>query len=199
MNRLSRIKLPRSAAAVRSIRTHGLSGFTLIELIFVMAIICIVLAVSLPEFSGFLAGRSTANAANKIVALARNGRALAISEGRPYRLNVDTASGSFWLNAQVGAEFKEMGSSHGQHFHIPDGTKADWLDENGSPVVSKDLPLAQGEGNEKAVPATQGVQFFPDGRCEMLTLRLTGRNGSEIDIGAPSETEMWRIAKDGQP
>jgi len=188
-------------------------GFTLIELIFVLAIICIALAVSAPEFRGFLSGQTTKNVANKIVALARHGRALAISEGRTYRLSVDTSSGTFWLDAQVGAEFKDLGTSNGQHFQIPDGTKAKWYNESGAEVVPAAKPVQQqgttapGLATLTGTAAPQGqaqqtgecVQFFSDGRCDMLSLRLTGRNDSEIELGAPSESEMWRVAKDGQP
>ena len=81
-------------------------GFTLIELIFVLAILAVVLAVTAPEFRFFIAGRNVANAANKLVALARHGRSMSIAEGRTYRLNFDASDGTLWLDAQSGAEFK---------------------------------------------------------------------------------------------
>lgn len=165
------------------------SGFTLIELIFVLAIIGIVLAVTAPEFRFFIAGRNVANAANKLVALARHARSMSIAEGRTYRLNVDTTSGTFWLDAQTGAEFKELDTDFGQRFQLPDGTKATWVGTNGAP------PAAPVQGGKPA----QSVSFFSDGRGETMTLNLIGKNGEEIDLGAPSETEMWRVAKEGQP
>src|SRR4051794_17056693 len=75
-------------------------GFTLIELIFVLAIIGIVMAVIAPDFRGFIAGQSSRNAANKLVALARHARAQSIGDGSVYRLNVDTSKNEFWLDAQ---------------------------------------------------------------------------------------------------
>ena len=210
--------IPRaSSARLRlcvSARGRWAHAFTLIELIFVLAIICITLAVIAPEFSGFLRGQTIINTSNKLVALARHGRALAISEGRVYRLNVDTNSGAYWLEAQQGADFKELGTADGQHFQMPEGTKSVWLNEAGAPVAASapagaagaNLPAASsgafslGGGNAqgKTASATQGVQFFPDGRCETMTLRLTGKNGNEINLGAPSETEMWRVTREGQ-
>ena len=186
--------------------THARSiGFTLIELIFVMAIICIVLAITAPEFSGFLSGQNTANVTNKLVALARHGRASAISEGRIYRLNVDTTKHEYWLDAQVGGDFKELGTANGQHFNIPEGIKVQWVSETGgAPAVpaggSAAVPVQAGAlaGGPQAA-SVPSVQFFPDGRSEMMSLKVTGKNGADIELGAPSECEMWRVAKDGQP
>lgn len=202
---MNRNRLFTSLSRARSI------GFTLIELIFVMAIICIVLAITAPEFSGFLSGQNTANVTNKLVALARHGRASAISEGRVYRLNVDPTKNEYWLDAQVGGDFKELGTSNGQHFQIPDGIKVQWTAETGGAPASATAQAASaGAANAATSQAgfraagsqastVQCVQFFPDGRSDMLTLKVTGKNGADVELGAPSECEMWRVAKDGQP
>src|SRR5271169_2313596 len=78
----------RASAGVGSEGPRGVlprAGFTLIELLMVMVIIAILTALVAPKLAGFATGRGASYAATQIVALARYGRAQAISEGRPYR------------------------------------------------------------------------------------------------------------------
>ena len=150
------------------------SGFTLIELILVMLIVVVVMAVTAPSMRDFLYGRKTANAVNQIVSLAHHGRSKAIVEGRTYRMSLEAASGTFWLDAQDGGDFKELGTESGQRFDLPEGTKAAWV-----------IP----EGGEPR----EFVRFYADGRCEPGTLTITGSQGEKIELGAPSESELWHV------
>lgn len=194
------------------------TGFTLIELILVMLIVAVIMGIVAPSLRNFLYGRKTANAANMILALAHNGRSKAIMEGRTYRLNVDPNSGTYWLDAQDGADFRELGTSSGQHFKLPEDTKASWEFPDSSAVNNTTgnaggmkggtfslggnglgATFGSGQAGPSQTPAIntgqtdQSVRFYSDGRCEGGTLILTGSKGERMELGSPSESEQWKV------
>src|SRR5262245_39403565 len=85
-----------AAAAVRRLR-----GFTLIELVLVMAMLMIVLAVSFPSLRNFFRGRNLDSEARRFLALTRYAQSRAVSEGVPMALWVDAPQGTYGLQAQT--------------------------------------------------------------------------------------------------
>jgi prepilin-type N-terminal cleavage/methylation domain-containing protein len=77
-------------------------GFTLIELILVMAIIVIAVAMIMPKLSGFFAARSVDNEAKRVLALMHYGQQRAVSEGTPMMLWIDSARGEYGLEREPG-------------------------------------------------------------------------------------------------
>ncbi len=75
------------------------AGFTLIELILVMALLGIVLAVSAPSLSRFFKGRGLDNEAQRFVALTRAAQSRAVSEGVPMVVWFDIKERTYGLNA----------------------------------------------------------------------------------------------------
>jgi len=149
-------------------------GFTLLELVLVMVIICTVLAMAAPSLRGFFASRQTADAAAQIVALTQLARSGAVAEGRIYRLNLDVEAGTYWLTAQEGGTFENLHSEFGRVFSVPEGTLVSW----------EAPPRGDSPGY---------VQFYPSGRTEATTIRLAGRQGDVIEITCPSPTELFRV------
>ena len=149
-------------------------GFTLLELVLVMVIICTVLAMASVSLRGFFASRRTADAAAQIVALTQFARAQAAAEGRVYRFNVDTDSGKYWLTMQEQGTFETIPSEFGRVFLLPEGTTARWL-----------MPLES--------DPVDWIPFYPDGRTEPVHIRLTGRQGETADVVCLSPTERFRV------
>ena len=149
-------------------------GFTLLELVLVMVIVCTVLAMAAPSLGGFFASRRTADAAAQIVALTGLARSQAIAQGRTYRLNLDTDAGAYWLTVQQGGAFGALGSEFGRRFSLPEGTVANW-DEVTQAALSRH------------------VEFYPDGTSQAATIRLTGRQGEVVEITCPSPTEPFEV------
>ena len=203
---------------------HAVKAFTLIELILVLLILSIAMGVVAPSLSNFLNGRKSTNATNQIVALARHARSQALSEGRVYRLNVDTSAGQFWINAQDGANFSDVLTEHGQRYKLPDGMRASWAADANAPVFPVNTANAQsatnagsalsGTGNQSGALANtvsgssanangangKGsmptfVSFYPDGRNDAVVLTLDDGSGDKIQLGAWSETETWGVLK----
>ncbi|HOW68186.1 MAG TPA: prepilin-type N-terminal cleavage/methylation domain-containing protein [Candidatus Paceibacterota bacterium] len=77
-------------------------GFTLIELILVMAMLLIVLSVSAPSLSRFFRGRTLDSEARRFLALTHYGQSRAISEGIPMRLWIDIENRRYGLEAEEG-------------------------------------------------------------------------------------------------
>src|SRR5216110_2868057 len=73
------------------------TGFTLIELILVMAIMLVVLAVASPALSNFFRGRTLDSEARKILSMTRYGQERAVSEGIPVVFWMDVKRGIYGL------------------------------------------------------------------------------------------------------
>ena len=142
-----------------------------------MLIVSVLAAIAAPSMRNFLAGRSNANAASQILALAQYARTQAVGAGAVYRLNVDTSGGTYWLSVQSGTEFQTLRSEFGRPFRLPEGTTAAW---------------------QSAGAAEQYFQFFPDGRIEAGTLELRSAAGGSVAIGSRSETELLSILREAQ-
>jgi len=167
-------------AGLRSAHSRGrvchtrAAGFTLLELILVMVIICTVLAMASPSLRGFFASRATHDAAAQMVALAQFARAQAAAEGRVYRLNLDSENGQYWLTRQEQGAFAPLPSEFGRVFSLPEGTSASWDTSTGADAPDR-------------------VSFYPDGRAEAARIHLTGRQGEALDVVCGSPAELFRV------
>jgi Tfp pilus assembly protein FimT len=155
-------------------RTAG--AFTLLELIAVLVLISTVLAIAAPSLRGFVHGRQTADTAARMLSLTRLARSRAVSWGCIHRLNIDAETSTYWLTMHRGGAFVEIEGDQGRQHRLPMGVSA-----------ALDVPLAT-----KAEPLSY-VQFYPDGRCDPVTIKLTGGEGEALYLTCPSPSERFRI------
>jgi prepilin-type N-terminal cleavage/methylation domain-containing protein len=148
-------------------------GFTLIELMLVMALIVIMSAIIAPTLRGFALGRRTKDSAAMIVGVAQYGRTAAMSEGRVYRLNFDPTAGQVWLTAENGTQFQPPTGEYGERFQVQDGVK-----------FSVDVAPQQ-DG--------QYIQFQPTGRTDTAHIVLTGPRGDTIEVACATPTETFHV------
>lgn len=89
------------------------SGFTLIEIIIVIATIVFVYSVALPQFS-LRTGSEIASKIGRLVSDIRNAYDLAVLSGKNYRLVINFISGDYWLEE---ADQKDivLGDEKGDH------------------------------------------------------------------------------------
>lgn len=80
----------------------GRLGFTLVELLLVMALLVIVLAIAAPNLANFFRGRSLDNEARRLLALTRLGQSRAVSEGIPMVLWLDEKGRCYGLEEESG-------------------------------------------------------------------------------------------------
>ncbi|MBI2928936.1 MAG: GspH/FimT family pseudopilin [Verrucomicrobia bacterium] len=83
------------------VATHH-DGFTLIELILVMALLVVVLGVAFPSLKGFFRGRNLDSEARRFLSLTRYGQSRAVSEGVPMVLWIDAKQRSYGLQTAAG-------------------------------------------------------------------------------------------------
>lgn len=76
-------------------------GFTLIELILVLAMLAVVLALASPSLSRFFQGRKIDSEARRFLSVTRYGQSRAVSEGVPMVLWIDTRQNTYGLEAET--------------------------------------------------------------------------------------------------
>ena len=92
-------RIPWAGFEVRRQRCRCTRGFTLIELILVMALLAIVFAFSAPALSRFFKSRGLESEARRFMALTRHAQSRAVSEGVPMVLWFDSKQRLYGLNA----------------------------------------------------------------------------------------------------
>ncbi len=96
-----RATMPKGGSQTRPTR-NARSGFTLIELIFVMVLLIIVASLVAPRMSSFFRGRVLTSEARRMLSLVNYAQSRAIAEGVPVLLWIDAANSSYGIEVQGG-------------------------------------------------------------------------------------------------
>jgi len=152
-------------------------GFTLFELIAVLVLISTVLAIAAPSLRGFVHGRQTADTAARMLALTHLARSRAVTQGCTHRLEIDVEQGRYGLTMQQAGAFVEIEGSQGREHLLPIGVTARLVSEE------EDEPLAC-------------VEFHPDGRCDAVTIELSGADGDVLYLTCTTPSERFRIVSE---
>jgi len=164
----------RSVARRQAAGRRPASGFTLLELILVLALISVVLALAAPSLHGFSDSRQTADTAIRVAALTHWARSQAIAQGRPYRLHVDPLGGFCWLTVQRAGAYVPVDDQVASRLVPPEGV---------SLSLESALP-------DRPVPY---VQFYPSGRCDMASIEVRGRQGEVFLVACDTPTDRFRV------
>ena len=127
-------------------------GFTLIELILVLALLVIITSLAAPAMSNFIRGRAMGSETRRMLALMHAGQDRAVSEGMPMVLWVDEKQGTYGLQ-------QETTGSHGD-------PKAENLSLDSTlqiAVLKAGTTGASGAGTFNNLPA---IRFMPDGTVD---------------------------------
>jgi prepilin-type N-terminal cleavage/methylation domain-containing protein len=153
------------------------SGFTLLELVMVMMLLCVIAAMAAPSLRGFSEGRKVTTAAAQVESLGQWARTQSITRGVGMRLNVNPSDGSYWLTSeQTGGVFGTLGEEFGRVFTMPDGVTLQWYGP--TPTEGK-IPY---------------IEFLPTGRTTATaTIRLTDTRGTIVDVACLSPGEPLRV------
>ena len=158
--------------------TSAPAGFTLLELILVMAIIAIIVGISIPSLHGFARGRRMTGCADQIAALTQYAHTQAITRATTYRFNLRPASmnqpAAYWLTVQADdGTFVPTGDNMGLQYEAPEGVDISW--------------------NAPQQPDGQYIQFQPTGRQDPAVIIVRGVDRQIIYIASPSATELFKV------
>ncbi len=154
-------------------------GFTILEMVLVLAVIVMLSAMAYPTMTGWFKGQTLKSASDTIREVIAMARHLAIEEGEPYRLCIVDGAGNLRA-APDRDEFWTGGSGDDSEEHedsLPDGVVValDHGVSEGEVMDFGDRQTAQEVGSVNPNSWVQVAVFFPDGRADVdATLSCEG-------------------------
>lgn len=151
-----------SLTKIQRVQRNRIRGFTLLELIFVAAILIIVSTLAIPRFGKTFNFLQLQNFASDMVSFARYAQARAITEGKKYRVMFDSAEKLMKLQSCLEVE-KE------------DGTKGEsWNTEKAKSIPDYvTVKLEKGKGD---------INFYPDGTADEARVEVFVPSGKSYNI-----------------
>jgi type II secretion system protein H len=143
--------------------TRRRGGFTLIELIFVLALLVIITSIAVPRMSGFIRGRALDSESRQLMALMHAAQSRAVSEGMPMMLWIDSAGGRYGVNAETSDKNGDV--------------KAEQLNVDGTLKIAA---LSSGVGARATFQNLPAIRFLPDGTVDEgspQTVQLADEDG----------------------
>lgn len=153
------------------------SGYTLLELVLVLAILGVVLAAAAPSLGGFGAGRKADEAAARFVALTRLARSRAISDGCLYRIVIDTKTSSWWLQVQEIDTFTDVEGPLSSVFSAAEGV-----------TLETSAPMDQ---------ALHVIEFDALGRAQTADVFFIGKR-KEVAVTCDLPTTDYHVVTDDE-
>lgn len=139
------------------------SGFTLIELILIMALLVIITSIAAPAMANFVRGRALDSEARRLYALMHAAQSRAVSEGMPMMLWVDQKQGRYGLSEETPGK---NGDPDAENLSVDSTLEIAVLNTGpGTPTTFNNVPA---------------IKFLPDGTIDEnspQTLQLTDANG----------------------
>lgn len=179
-------------------RTSRRCGFTLIELILVMAILTVAVSVTAPTLSNFFRGRSLDSEARRLLALTHGGQSRAVSEGVPVDLWINADEGTIGLEAEASYEDSDPRAAE---FKVDSGVQIEVVQP--APTVAPRVLTPGQMPNTASVPPVKlahsslpTIRFLPDGtiaRTSPTRVRLVARDGSSLWLVETSDKCNYEI------
>lgn len=151
-------------------------GFTLLELILVMIILCTVLAMAAPSLRGFFSSRQINDISENILTMTRYAKVQAIFDSNMYRVNFDMTRRLYWISSLSDSQYERLKTDFGNYCQIPEDMKFQF--EN----VSK-------EG------AIYYLQFDPKGYSSQCRIRLQDNKDNILEIICRTPSENYELVK----
>jgi type II secretion system protein H len=175
-------------------------GFTLIELILVMALLTIVISLTAPKLSRFFHGRTLDSEARRLLALTRSGQSRAVSEGMPMDLWVDAQQGAFGLQAEASYDTSDPKAVD---FTLDSGLQLEVVNKTvAAPVNTVTMNQAQ-RASTASVPRVNlvhanlpTIRFLPDGsigEASPQSLHLSSSDGGSLWLAQARDGVNYEI------
>lgn len=193
-------------------------GFTLVEMLVVLAIISLMLAVAAPSFKNFSDKQKLQTAGDAMRSLAHYARDTAMADGEPYMIVFDFGRQTFWLSKASALEYGDLSMSAYLGAYGPEGesmTPEQMVAERAhgilgekretDAVVSIDRVDVEREGAiASGALDYEYIQFNADGTAEPASVYLLNNQNqaavvdvwlraSRIDVRMLSENEASEL------
>jgi prepilin-type N-terminal cleavage/methylation domain-containing protein len=156
---------------------RGVRAFTLIELIFVLALLAISALFVTSSLGGFFRGRALNFEARRMLSLAQYGQSRAVSEGVPVILWVNPATSTYGLTVQSSYN-DPLGDVHAVRYTAESSLKLE-TPANATPAISEQDDERLGIDEGLAFIRFTPDGFFDDTSAERIIIRL-GTSGTGL-------------------
>ena len=174
------------------------AGFTLLELILVLALLGIAVAVVTPRLSGFASGRTFDSETRRLLALTHAGRSRAIAEGRPIVLWINTTEGNYGLRqdgpvANIDTNALQFTIAPGIEiaFDTPEALVGQTATSRRPQIPP--LPNSVSVGPLQILP---GIRMMPDGAIDdssPRSIRITNTDGTTLWLVQGSDRRHYEL------
>ena len=168
-------------------------GFSLIELLLVMALLSIVIAIALPSLSNFFRGRTLDAEARRMLSLTRYGQSRAVSEGIPMVLWVDPENRTYGLEQEPGWDETDAKSVN---LKLDDNLKVEVIRTNvAKPLLAVASPL-RSTGAVDTKQNLPSIRFLPDGSIAESSLpgiHLLEKDGASLWLSRSKKRMSYEI------
>lgn len=148
------------------------SGFTLLELVIVLALMTVVVAMAAPSLARWGWGQELVNAGDDILSATRWARGQAVATGTPHRVEFDVEDGTFHVSRRLGQEWVAADGEFGSPIQLPDRLQVEVA---------------------RADEAGQVIDLLPNGRVSPVEILITADDGSVLLLHSPGAAEPLRV------
>ena len=151
-------------------------GFTLLELILIMIVLCTVLALAAPSLRGFFSSRQIDDMSRQILAMTRYAKTQAVFEARNYRIYFDRPNRRYWIASLRDSQYRRLDNNFGSLFTVPADISLSFYD----------------------MDFENGVYYFaftPEGYSKEAALRLEDAQGTTQEVICYGPAEPYEIVE----
>jgi prepilin-type N-terminal cleavage/methylation domain-containing protein len=168
---------------------HSSPGFTLIEMILVMALLIIAVSFVTPQLSGFFRGRTLKSEAQQIIALMHEGQSRAVSGGVPMVLWFDPKEQKYGLEEEPGYNDKDPDAVE---FKLNDNLQLEVPDSDPSATAASET------GTDTARAGLPQITFLSDGtiaETSPQTVKIVDHDGgATLSLTQTRDRNQYEIA-----
>jgi len=155
-------------------------AFTLVELVLVMALLCVILGIASPSLSRSFHQRNLKQEATRLLAVTEYARDEAISQGVPMVVWIDSEGGLFGARAKAGYE---SAGARPKDFKLTDGLHFE-MEKNSLPASG----------------TNDAVEFEPDGTLDSSSqpaFDIADQSDFSIEVARNNDATGYEIVPDG--
>jgi prepilin-type N-terminal cleavage/methylation domain-containing protein len=163
-------------------------GFTLVELILVMALLVVAVSFVAPNLSVFFRGRALKSQGKQIIALMHRGQSRAVSAGVPMVLWFDPQQQKYGLEEEPGYSDKDPDAVE---FQLEENLKLEM------PAGDPGTTVSANTSRDTARAGLPQITFLPDGTLSETspqTVKIVDNDGPSLSLTQSRDRSQYEIA-----